>query len=225
MQRNLSKKFQVSVMARNGKARFSFPEEASQLIPETDLVLLCVSDSAVNEVSNSIPRTSKPIVHVSGATPMSSISAQHLHRGIWYPLMSFTSAQDPEFTSIPFCLEASDADTMALIKELTHSMGATSYEVDSEQRKALHLAAVLSQNFSNHLFQLAFEEMEKAGLDFKLIKPLLIQSVERLGSEMPKIMQTGPAVRNDQATISRHEAMINDPLTLEIYRLMTKSIQ
>ncbi len=225
MERNLSSRFQVTLVSRDGKTGHAFPQALADLIHKTSLVLLCVSDQAIKEVSEQIPHGKIRIVHVSGATPLEALSDKHPHRGIWYPLMSFTPDQYPDIKSIPFCLEATDEDTFKLLKELTLAVGARFHKVDSEQRKVVHLAAVLAQNFSNHLYELAFEEMKKAHLDFDLLKPLLLQSINRLNYNSPADMQTGPAVRKDELTIARHEKMITNPLTLEIYRLMTQSIQ
>ncbi len=223
MQRELSRQYSLKVLFRRGSNGQHFPGD----IPsnETDLYILCVSDQAIAEVSEQIPAGKAPVVHVSGATPLTEIAPKHSSRGIWYPLMSFAQGDEPEFTSIPFCLEASDGETLDLLKGLCLSMKAGYYEVDSAQRKVLHLAAVMAQNFSNHLYQLAYEQMQTAGLDFSMMKPLLRQSVERLSSGPPRDLQTGPAVRHDELTIAAHRKMIEDPQVSEIYRLITQSIQ
>ncbi|HBF20148.1 MAG TPA: hypothetical protein DDW81_08615 [Cryomorphaceae bacterium] len=226
LQRNLSlHNYDIKVVTRDRGPSKSFQEKLASLKGTTDLIVICVSDQAIAEVSTFIGVGNAPVVHVSGATPLHHLSDKHAHRGIWYPLMSLAAGTNPTFTSIPFCLEATDEFTMQLLKQLTRAMGATAYEVDSEQRKVLHLAAVLAQNFSNHLYELAYLEMAKAGLDFELLKPLLLQSVSRLGKDHPAKMQTGPAVRKDQNTIHQHQKMISNQDTLEIYNIMTQSIQ
>ena len=41
----------------------------------------------------------------------------------------------------------------------------------------------------------------------------------------PKEAQTGPAIRNDTATIEAHEAFISNENHLNIYKILTQSIQ
>ena len=61
-------------------------------------------------------------------------------------------------------------------------------------------------------------------LDFQWFAPLLNETVAKALKNPAKNNQTGPAKRNDQATIQAHEAQLEEPL-LSIYRTITKSIQ
>lgn len=126
---------------------------------------------------------------------------------------------------IPFCLEAKNNEDMKLLESLTSHLGAQSYQVNSDQRTYLHLAAVLSHNFGNHLYHKAQEVIEEQGLDFKMLLPLLENAIQKLYDKPAFELQTGPAVRHDQKTIEKHLSLLNDNMSRDIYKLLTQSIQ
>lgn len=190
-----------------------------------ELILLCVSDGAIREVSADIPKTSAIVAHVSGAMPMEQIDSKHKNRAVFYPLMSLKNSKRIDPATIPICLEANDERDVQHLTGLAKKLNARYYPVDSEKRVYLHLAAVLAQNFTNHLYHLAKNVLHEADLDFRILLPLIENAVQNLNDKDPKNLQTGPALRGDEKTISRHLELIKDPLTADIYKLLTKSIQ
>jgi hypothetical protein len=87
------------------------------------------------------------------------------------------------------------------------------------------LAAVVSGNFSNHLFSLVQDYCGNNGLDFTLLLPQINQIISNLESGHAAYRQTGPAVRNDVETLNKHmEMLMPFPALAEIYELMTASI-
>lgn len=190
-----------------------------------DVLLLCVSDAAISAVSQAIEPSQCIVAHVSGATPLSAIAEKHKQLGVFYPLMSLKGNVGVSASEIPFCLEASDDETLATLKVLVKKLGAKWNLVSSEERTHLHLAAVLAHNFSNHLHYRAEQVMKNAGLDFRILLPLLQNALKSLQNSSPKDMQTGPAMRNDEVTIARHLNLLNDQNTIDIYKLLTQSIK
>jgi len=96
----------------------------------------------------------------------------------------------------------------------------------SEERLKLHVAAVIVNNFPNHLFSLAEQFCRKEKLDFRQLLPLITETVQRLKTSSPSETQTGPAFRNDGETLQRHlEILKNHPQLLHIYKVMTESIK
>ncbi len=202
------------------------PDSEVYLHPDHfDLILLCVNDEAIAEVSSQIEPSNTIIAHVSGATPLSAIAKKHSHRAVFYPLMSLKGHSAIDASTIPFCLEANNETTLDALKKVIDRIGAKWNLVNSEERTHLHLAAVLAHNFSNHLHYKAQEVMNAAGLDFRILLPLLENALKSLQQSSAKDLQTGPAIRNDEATINRHLQLLDDPATIDIYKLLTKSIQ
>lgn len=214
---------EVAVYARN-------PRPGEQTIGSLDpanyeLILLCVSDDALAEVSRQIPASDALVAHVSGASPLDVIADQHARKAIWYPLMSMRADLELSIGAIPLCLEARREEDLQWLEKWTQQLGARSYRVDSEQRPFLHLAAVLAHNFSNQLYHLAFTTLQDQQLSLEILRPLLEQSLKSLGQGDPARQQTGPALRGDQKTIQRHLEMLPDEQSRQVYRIMTSSIQ
>lgn len=125
--------------------------DIQQLIP-ADLFIIAVSDSFIEEVSQQIQIPNQFVVHTSGTIPMSAIQQQR--KGVMYMLQSFSKDKELDFSSIPFCIEANQAEDFQLLEKIAVSFSERVYKISSEQRKAIHLAAVFVNNFTNHLFTL-----------------------------------------------------------------------
>ena len=64
------------------------------------------------------------------------------------------------------------------------------------------------------------------GIDFKLMIPLLVETVTRMQDHFPAELQTGPAIRNDVSTIEKHRELLQEyPELLEIYEFFTERIR
>ena len=96
--------------------------------------------------------------------------------------------------------------------------------MSSKQRKQLHIAAVFACNFSNHMYTISDEILSKSNIDFKLLLPLINQTVRKLEDNKPSDVQTGPAKRDDKEVINAHLENIEDETTREIYQLISNAI-
>jgi hypothetical protein len=66
--------------------------------------------------------------------------------------------------------------------------------------------------------------VKDAGLNWKLLMPLLEETIAKLDDFTAHEAQTGPARRKDQSTIETHQNLLT-PTVKELYAVMTKSIQ
>ena len=130
-----------------------------------------------------------------------------------------------DFRNIPLFLEAASDDDMAILSSLASSISDTQMPMSSEQRKALHLAAVLCCNFVNHLFELSYDVMAEQGVPFKILFPLIEETFAKIHTLTPHEAQTGPALRWDENVMQWHMAMLHDSRHREIYRLLSESIR
>ena len=98
-------------------------------------------------------------------------------------------------------------------------------QISSEDRKALHVAAVFASNFSNHMLTLSKQIAEKNGLDFEVLKPLIAETLNKSINIGPENAQTGPAKRGDLEILERHLSFLqDDPAVAEIYRVISQHI-
>jgi predicted short-subunit dehydrogenase-like oxidoreductase (DUF2520 family) len=112
-----------------------------------------------------------------------------------------------------------------VLEKVARSISSSIYQIDSEQRKALHIAAVFANNFTNHLYQIGSEICTQHDIPFDILKPLIRETAHKVMSFAPSEAQTGPAKRNDMTTIQKHLAFLSDENQKNIYQLLTQSIQ
>ncbi|MFV8225686.1 Rossmann-like and DUF2520 domain-containing protein [Christiangramia aquimixticola] len=192
-------------------------------IEDAALYILAVKDEAIPEVANNLTSKNGLVVHTSGSVTLDSLSKFENH-GVFYPLQSFSKNKPVDFSGIPICIEANSEKNLGLLKEVASFLSKKVFEVNSDQRKALHLSAVFVNNFSNHLFTIAADYCREHDLPFEILQPLIRETVSKIDSLPPFSAQTGPALRNDQKTIDEHLSML-DGDRKKIYELITHSIQ
>jgi predicted short-subunit dehydrogenase-like oxidoreductase (DUF2520 family) len=124
------------------------------LLTPADVYIISVTDAAISEVSRNLPFTNQLVVHTSGSMSTEVLDSKN-RNGVFYPLQTFTKNKPVNFTDIPLCLEAELASDYAILEETARAISNQIYNIGSEQRKAVHVAAVFVNNFTNHLYQLA----------------------------------------------------------------------
>lgn len=200
-------------------------DDLSALDRSADLYVISVRDDAITTVAAALAGVAGLVVHTSGATPLSALSGFERY-GVLYPLQTFSKSREIAFAGIPLCLEANDAATMGDLKKVAALLGPLMYEVNSENRKALHLAAVFACNFTNHLYHLGARILQERELDFEMLRPLIQETANKVQHALPFNMQTGPAIRDDQATIKRHVEELHDmPELAALYEILSNSIK
>lgn len=192
-----------------------------------EIFILAVTDSGIPNLADEVilPEGSL-LVHTSGSQPLSILGySSASFTGIMYPLQSFTKGRKLDFAEVPFLIESEDDSSLTKIRNLATSLSGQVYDVKSTDRKAIHIAAVFASNFTNHLIRIAEEIIEKQGLDFEILKPLLVESLSKTLEIGAKNAQTGPASRADVDTLEDHLQFLrkNDTIS-EIYRLISQDI-
>lgn len=217
---------QHSAMLLSQTLNCSFTTDLSNLSSKTDLLILAVNDDALPEVIEQIQLKDKPIVHTSGSTPIDIFEGQGFKDfGIFYPVQSFSKNETESLHPIPICVEGNSAQMEDLLLSLARSVSTKVYSMDSTKRKALHVAAVFANNFTNHLFHIAHELLSENKISFEIIRPLLEKTSNKIKTESPLNAQTGPAVRNDRKVIESHlKYLENHEDYRKIYELMTDNI-
>lgn len=192
-------------------------------LAEADLYILAVSDDAIASVSSQLPFKNRLVVHTSGSVPLHALDEDN-RKGVFYPLQTFTKNKPVDFKTIPICLESENGTDYQLLDKVAKSISEKVFAINSQQRKALHVAAVFVNNFTNHLYQLAFEICHENQVPFEILKPLIAETANKIMVLSPEEAQTGPAKRNDTATIKAHEAFLSQVNHLNIYQTLTQSI-
>ncbi|WP_373492628.1 Rossmann-like and DUF2520 domain-containing protein [Aquiflexum sp.] len=194
---------------------------------EASIFILSVSDQAIFEIADEIILPEDSIlVHTSGSVGMDILGySSAAYTGIFYPLQTFSKDRRLDFADVPFLLESDDQTTLQTLKKLAKSLSPHQYVIRSKDRKALHVAAVFASNFSNHMLRLSEEIMARQGLDFEMLKPLIIETISKSLELGAKKAQTGPAIRSDFNILDDHYQFLNyNEQIAEIYKLISQDI-
>jgi predicted short-subunit dehydrogenase-like oxidoreductase (DUF2520 family) len=192
-----------------------------------DIFILAISDDSIEEVASSLSLPENAILcHTSGSKPLKVLGyAPTENIGVFYPLQTFSKGKKVDFENIPICIEAENRFILDALRALGDSISSKTQEISSQQRKAIHLAAVFACNFTNHMFTVAQSILQNQEMDFELLKPLIVETLNKSFEIGPERAQTGPAIREDLKTLDlQFDSLKSDPELAEIYRLISQHI-
>ncbi len=193
-------------------------------IKSADIYIISISDSYVGEISKKLNVSEKLVVHTSGSLDLSIIDSKN-RRGVFYPLQTLSKNKEIELAKVPICIESENNKDLVLLETISKYIGCKTYKIDYNQRKILHLAAIFSNNFVNHMFTIAKEILDDKNLDFNILKPLINETVDKIHKLDPENAQTGPAIRNNNEIILNHIKTLKKDDHKKLYELMTKLIK
>ena len=192
-------------------------------VADAQIYILALKDDVIPQLAGNLKNRKALVVHTSGAVEMNALPLEK--RGVFYPLQTFSKEKEMDYGNIPFCLEANLSEDLELLHELAQEISGKAYNIDSEQRKKLHLSAVFVCNFVNHLYSIGEDICKTNDIPFSILRPLIEETANKIKDSSPARVQTGPAIRNDKTTINSHLELLNSSEEKEIYQLLTTAIQ
>jgi predicted short-subunit dehydrogenase-like oxidoreductase (DUF2520 family) len=205
-----------------------------QVVPSLDfslsnsrIFIIAVSDDVVVEVAQEIILPEDAILlHTSGSQPLSVLDFSASTRlGVFYPLQTFSKDKKVDFKEIPVFIESEDAGTENILLSMARAISKKVYRISSEERRALHVAAVFASNFVNHMLAISKDILRENQLDFEWLKPLIAETVNKTLAIGPDKAQTGPAKRGDLEILDAHlEFLKGDEAIAEIYKVISQNI-
>ena len=204
------------------RLKCDFTTRIEDINQNADLYILTLKDSVIQEASELIKIKNKLIVHTSGAVEQDVI--KHKRRGVFYPLQTFSKEKKLNFKNIPFCIEASTSEDYSTLMRLATLLSPMVYNIDSNQRKVLHVAAVFACNFTNFMYMISDEILNDNNIPLDILYPLIKETATKISKHKPKNVQTGPAVRKDQSVIEDHLNYLKNGMNYDIYKLLSNNI-
>ena len=196
-----------------------------ELDTKLDLVLICVSDDQIEAVAQHLTHSNLTIAHTCGAKHINTLSPASPNYGVFYPLQSFSKDRDVNMLQVPFLLEASNNNTQHILEVVAESISNSIRLVNSADRLKYHMSAVLVNNFVNHLYDQAAQYLESENLDFDVLRPIILETAQKVQGISPREAQTGPAKRGDQGTLDLHRSQLQtNPELSRIYEDLSKAI-
>lgn len=202
-----------------------FTTSTNEISSDADLYIVALKDSAVDEVLSKVNFQNNFVIHCSGSLPISILKKYSENIGVLYPLQTFSKNRAIEFNNIPVFVEANSAINENKLLEIARSISNEVSVLNSAKRKSLHISAVFACNFVNHMYSLADESLGASNISFDVLKPLILETAQKVQEYKPKDVQTGPAVRFDENIINDHLNQLKDfPDYQELYNSISKSI-
>ena len=209
------------------KTGITYTADLFGIYPDGDIYIFCVSDDVLPSIIKTIRMPDDALLlHTSGSQPMDVFKSYSKHYGVIYPVQTFSKKRELDFREIPLCVEGNTDPVKERIKKFAEKLSDKIYEIDSVQRKELHLAAVFACNFPNYLYQVAGKLLENKGLSFAMLRPLIFETAHKVMLLNPEEAQTGPAKRGDESIMNMHKNMLkNDKDLLKIYTILSEGIK
>ena len=198
-------------------------------LPKADLILITVSDDAIQrvseELSSSLDSSNQLVAHTSGSKS-TALLHPFKNKGSFYPLQTMTKGNKVDFSTVHFCIYSNESEFRSGLINLAKKLSKHVHTLDDKQRAILHLSAVLVNNFANLFFAEAYKLSQLNQIDFELLRPLILKTARKALESDPNIIQTGPAVRNDLETIDFHLELLKEDKDLQVlYDLVSKRIK
>ena len=197
-------------------------------VPASDAAIVMLKDDALKELAPAIADSLKDslLLHTAGSVPMDIwYTAGAMKYGVLYPMQTFSKTSVIDWSQVPLFIEGSSDQTLNSIRELALTVSPDVTVLSSEGRKKLHLAAVFTCNFSNHMYAIAEQLLADEGVPFRVMLPLVRETARKVETMSPKDAQTGPAIRGDRKVIDEHLALLKDnPEYAQLYRLISTDI-
>lgn len=194
-----------------------------QKLEEADIYIIAINDDAIGGFSDKLSHLKGLVVHTSGSVSIDEIH-KNLRRGVLYPVQTFSKERTLDFKQVPLALETSDSNDFKLLKNLALKLSDHVHQVSSQQRERLHIAAVFANNFSNYMYLTAKEICLEHQLPFDILKPLIMETAQKIMDLDPYAVQTGPAKRNDRKVVEKHLSRLEGEQK-EIYNIVSLAIR
>ncbi|MBN2213289.1 MAG: DUF2520 domain-containing protein [Bacteroidales bacterium] len=209
-----------------GILKAGYTVDPGTILLNADIYIIAVTDDAIGEVVRKIPPGSQLVIHTAGSVPMSVFKEQFENYGVLYPLQTFTKGRDIHFEDVPLCIEANKQENLDRLIWLAELLSGKVFSVNSEQRATLHLSAVFACNFTNHMYSIAEQILNKHNLDYSILHSLIIETATKATCMKPREAQTGPALRNNRILMDKHIKMLeHNPPIKEIYQILSENIR
>ena len=203
----------------------SFVSSINEISKYADLYILAINDTSIETVSNTLKIDNKLIVHTSGTVSIDILKKASPNYGVIYPLQTFAKDISIDWNNIPIFIEANKPENEVMLTNFMKEISTNVNIMSSEDRQVLHLSAVFVNNFVNYIYNIGEDICHQNNISFKYLKPLILETANRIINNNPSNIQTGPAMRGDEITIKKHlELLSTQKEYADVYNYLTNMI-
>ncbi len=214
--------------------RLKVPAVPMSQAAQAQVVLLCVPDSAIAAVCNTLDlHAGQLVVHASGALGLDVLqwaSTAGAHTGSLHPLMVLTrSGRGAQAFQGATATIAGDDTAQTWLRSFADDLGLRTIQIDDAHRALYHLSAALVGGLMTGLLAEAADLWTHLGYDAATGAAALGPMVQEAGRNLADLgkgdVVMGPAARGDTETIAAHIDVLNrtSPQLLALYRELVRS--
>lgn len=195
-------------------------------LPDADVIIISVADNALHTVAAAVAQRFPDalLLHTAGSIPMDALCEAGAARyGVLYPMQTVNKNSPVSLRNITTFIEGCNDAVTAQIEKVAAMVSNKVVYATSEQRCSLHVAAVFACNFPNAVYNMAYELMQRNGLPFDAMLPLIDEAARKVHRMSPLEAQTGPARRGDENVMNAHKSMLDSELA-DIYETLSNYI-
>jgi predicted short-subunit dehydrogenase-like oxidoreductase (DUF2520 family) len=207
--------------------------DATPLVEEVELIILAVPDDAIARVAGSLHMYSgQAMIHTSGllgAEALAGAMAAGTQVGSFHPLVAFADLERAvaALHGATIAIEGDD-QLLDLLARMAEAVGGVPVRLGPGAKPAYHAAAVLAAGGFVALLDAIVELGRVAGLDetgsLAIYGPLIEQTLGNARTLGIAAALTGPMIRGDRGTVSRHLAALREhaPGAVAVYRALAE---
>jgi predicted short-subunit dehydrogenase-like oxidoreductase (DUF2520 family) len=205
-----------------------------EILGESDVVILAVSDDAIGEVAAALVAQGQlgahqVLLHCSGAlaadAALAAATGRVAGRGTMHPLVSFADVRlaAAGLRGAAFAVEGDELGRRRA-RQLAELLGGVPVEIDASRMAFYHAAAVIACNYVVTLLDAGRELLVHAGFGdaeaVAALVPLVSGTLRNVAEVSVPQALTGPIARGDAGTVARHVAALaaEAPELLPLYR-------
>jgi predicted short-subunit dehydrogenase-like oxidoreductase (DUF2520 family) len=186
-----------------------------------DAVLLCVPDAEIAAAAAAI--VPGPLVgHCSGASGLEVLAPHEAFS--MHPLMT-VSGEGAEFAGATAAVDGSSERAREFAVLLAGKLALEPIRIAPADRTAYHAAASIASNFLVTLEAAAERLGAGAGIERRMLAPLVRATVENWVELGPELALTGPVARGDGETVARQREAVAEraPDLLELFDVLVQA--
>ncbi len=192
-------------LVEGGRSNDSATQVEFDSLEAADLVLIAVPDRAIADVAAALPSTPGLVVHISGATGLDVLHG-HDRVGSIHPLMSLPDAESGARRLLDHCTFAVDGDPFT--HDVVASLGGRHIEVPASKRVLYHATAAVAANHLTALCAQVERLADAIEVPVDASWTMMAATLDNVADGGAAAALTGPAARQDWATVRAHLAAL-----------------
>lgn len=209
------------------QVNYSIPKSESEV---GELVFITTPDDSISEVADLLSVLpakwdQKTVVHCSGnltSDELSSLSEKGAKILSMHPVQTFKRGDRKErFQDIYVSLEGV-RESAELLQPIIKKMGAKPIRLDKDQKRILHISAVMASNYLVALMFSTENLLKDAGLHdgLNILQSLVHQTIKNIFEKGPENALTGPIARGDLHSVETHLNVLEGREQEGLYKLL-----